>query len=108
MADKIIDGFFLNDPSPSSDSEFINKVLSEAKREFGRDKAFLSDVAITLIAEDQDEQDQQLLSYSPDYVAVLLDLTFPDRYRIVVRADRQNLLFLARQILNELDPSNSQ
>lgn len=107
MADRTIGGFFLNDPSPNSDSEFIKKILKESKKEFGRDKVFLSDVTITLIEEDQDEQDQQLETYSPDYVAVLLDLIYPGRYRIVARADRQKLLSLARQILDELDPSNS-
>ena len=101
---KILDGFFLND-SPGYETEFIKKVLSEAKREFGRDKAFLSDVSITLIVEDQDERDQQLSSYSPDYVAVLLELMYPERHCFVVRADRHKLLSLARQILQELDPA---
>ena len=59
-------------------------------------------MSITLIAEDQDEQGQQ--PYSPDYVAVLLELTNPESHCHVVRADRQKLLSLARQILQELNP----
>lgn len=102
MAAKRLGGFFLND-SPGRESEFINKVLSEVKRGFGRDKVFLSDVSITLIAEDQDEQNQQLETYSPDYIAVLLELTYPEHHCFVVRADRQKLLSLARQILQEID-----
>ncbi|MDE2808851.1 MAG: hypothetical protein OXN90_10585 [Gemmatimonadota bacterium] len=96
-------GFFLNDP-PSYETEFIKKVLSESKKDLGRDKVFLSDVFITLIAEDQDEQDQQPSAYSPDYVAVLLDFVFPEKIRFVARADREKLRSLALQILQKIDP----
>lgn len=106
MADRTIGGFFLNDFNPNADSKFVNGVLSSARKKFGRDKVLLSDAAITLYS--QDEQDQQLETYSPDYVVLLLRLTFPEDHYKVVRADREKLLSLARQILNELDPSNSQ
>ena len=95
-------GFFLND-SPGYETKFTKKVLSETRREFGRDKVFQSDVSITLIEEDQDEQDQQPSAYSPDYVAVLLYLTNPEPHCYVARADRQKLLALAREILQHLD-----
>ena len=102
MAAKRLGGFFLND-SPGYETNLIKKALSEAKRAFGRDKVFLSDGAITLIVEDQDQQDQQL--YSHEHASVLqIGLIFPEPHAYIVRADRQKLLLLARQILDELDP----
>lgn len=102
MAAKILGGFFLND-SPGRETNLTKKALSEAKSAFGRDKVFQSDVSITLITENQDEQDQQ--PYSPEHVDVLLlELTNPEPHCYVVRADRQKLLSLARQILQEIDP----
>lgn len=103
---KVLDDFFLNDFT-GSETEFIRELLSEAKKAFGRDKVFLSDVSITMIVDDnQDEQGQQQSSDSPSSVALLLRLLYPDEHYFVVRADRQKLLDLAHKIQQNLDPAN--